>query len=445
MVKIGVVADDFTGTASSGMMMAKAQVETGLFFDAASLDSFADTDRLEAVYVSSNSRCVPPQEAKKMVRESAEALKKVGARYFSKKIDTTLRGGIGYEIDEMLDFLGEDAIAVVVTAMPPSKRICIGGYSVIDSVILNETSVANDVKTPVKECFVPDLLKEQSIHKVDYISIKEVKQGIECLKACLAASRAKGGKIIVVDAVSMEHIHRIAQASVELGWNVLAVDPGPFTLELARSRGIAKEDKEKITESNQKINKTALLIAGSANPSTKRQMEILAQSAIKLRQISVDPRELLEGGEQFESEVSRAVKEVDDVLAEEDRPEAILIETALHDSIVNLKEEDEKHKVPEGTSSDRINAGLAEITNRILEKYAEDSIAGLMLTGGDTMEKVCRKIGVACIKAENNIVAQVDVGKIIGKYDGMPLIVKGGFCGSEDIGIAIVRKLQSVF
>ena len=49
MVKIGVVADDFTGTASSGMMMAKAQVETGLFFDAASLDAFEDTDRLEAV------------------------------------------------------------------------------------------------------------------------------------------------------------------------------------------------------------------------------------------------------------------------------------------------------------------------------------------------------------------------------------------------------------
>lgn len=37
MVKIGVVADDFTGTASSGMMMAKAQVETGLFFDAATV------------------------------------------------------------------------------------------------------------------------------------------------------------------------------------------------------------------------------------------------------------------------------------------------------------------------------------------------------------------------------------------------------------------------
>ena len=89
MVKIGVVADDFTGTASSGMMMAKAQVETGLFFDAASLDAFEYTDRLEAVYVSSNSRFLPPEDAKKIVRESAEALKKAGAQYYSKKIETT--------------------------------------------------------------------------------------------------------------------------------------------------------------------------------------------------------------------------------------------------------------------------------------------------------------------------------------------------------------------
>lgn len=109
MAKIGVVADDFTGTASSGMMMAKAQVETGLFFDAQSLEEFTQADRLEAVYVSSNSRCLTPEEAKSIVRQTAEALKKNGAIYYSKKIDTTLRGGIGYETDAMLKFLGDEA------------------------------------------------------------------------------------------------------------------------------------------------------------------------------------------------------------------------------------------------------------------------------------------------------------------------------------------------
>ena len=64
-----------------------------------------------------------------------------------------------------------------------------------------------------------------------------------------------------------------------------------------------------------------------------------------------------------------------------------------------------------------------------------------MLTGGDTMECVARKIGVTCIKALDNIVAQVDVGRILGRYEGMPVVVKGGFCGYDEIGIDIVKRL----
>ena len=57
------------------------------------------------------------------------------------------------------------------------------------------------------------------------------------------------------------------------------------------------------------------------------------------------------------------------------------------------------------------------------------------------MECVCREIEVECIQALDNIVAQIDVGSIIGKYQGLPLIAKGGFCGKEDIGIEIVNRL----
>ena len=57
------------------------------------------------------------------------------------------------------------------------------------------------------------------------------------------------------------------------------------------------------------------------------------------------------------------------------------------------------------------------------------------------MESVCRTIGVECIQALDNIVAQVDVGRIMGAYEGLPIVVKGGFCGYEDIGIDIVERL----
>jgi uncharacterized protein YgbK (DUF1537 family) len=37
-----------------------------------------------------------------------------------KRIDTTLRGGIGFEIDAMLEQLPQETVAVVVPAMPQS-------------------------------------------------------------------------------------------------------------------------------------------------------------------------------------------------------------------------------------------------------------------------------------------------------------------------------------
>ena len=158
--------------------------------------------------------------------------------------------------------------------------------------------------------------------------------------------------------------------------------------------------------------------------------------------ISASPEKLIDKGLEADGEVSRIVRKAMGFAEAEKKPEAIVVETALHGSVINLEEEDSRRGLTKGTSSMRINEGLACITEGILEYAGQDQIAGLLLTGGDTMESVCRKIGVACIQAMDNIVAQVDVGKIIGKYDGLPVIVKGGFCGYEDVAVDIVDRLH---
>lgn len=444
MAIFGVVADDFTGTASSGMMMAKAQVETGLFFDAKQVKKFEDKERLQAVYASTNSRAISASKAYEAVYEATEVLSEIGVQYYSKKIDTTMRGGIGYEIDAMLDFLGDDAVAVMVTAMPPSKRICVGGYSIIDGVLLTETSIAKDVKTPVKEAFIPGIIQKQSKRSVTLISIEDVRKGKEVLMQKLISAKEQGFKIIVVDAITMEHIQEIAEACVKLGWEMLAVDPGPFTMKLACCRGIASEvETQKGKEEAYREDKTALIIAGSANPSTKKQMEILAKDSEKNKRISVSPKALMDGENERIKEVDRVAKKAKELLASKEEIRSLLIETALHGEVLNLQQEDKNRQYEEGTCSRYINEGLAMISKEILEECDRNRIVGLMLTGGDTMECVCRNIGVTCIKAEDSIVAQVDVGKIIGKYDGMPLIVKGGFCGYDEIGIDIVKRLHA--
>ena len=133
----------------------------------------------------------------------------------------------------MLDQLNEDTIAVVVPAMPQSRRILVGGYSVIDGVALINTPVAQDVRTPVKENYIPRLLAGQTRRKVGLVTLDQVLKGKEGIKEALTEVRNDGAGVIIVDAITLEDVDQIAQACIDLDWDVVAVDPGPFTSKLA--------------------------------------------------------------------------------------------------------------------------------------------------------------------------------------------------------------------
>lgn len=444
---IGAVTDDFTGTASAGVLIARSQARTGLFLDVEALEGSEDAARLDAVFVSSNSRHLKPEDAYREVCRATRALRSAGVTCFSKKIDTTLRGRIGTEIDAMLDTLGGDMIAVMVPTMPQSRRICLNGISIIDGTVLTDTPIARDVKTPVKDAFVPRLIQGQTRRKVQLISIENVDRGRGTLKCAMIDARERGAQVLVMDAVTLEHIDLIAQTCVELGWNVLAVDPGPFTMKLNYRRGIIKEEVAAPAEGKagpegeiKPEGRVALCVVGSANPLTKAQMKYLCDDEANVA-VHVSPYMLISGQEQFGEEVNRAVGAAVKLFRQEPRPRSIVIGTALQDCVVNLDEEDFRRGYDSGTCSKLINEGLAEITGRVMEFAGQEQVAGLLLTGGDTMESVCRRLHVSYIEAIDNIVAQVDVGRIMGKYAGLPVVVKGGFCGSREIGTVIVRRL----
>ena len=441
MPLIGAVADDLTGAMTTGDLLARSKARTAVFFNEQAALRAEGTAELNAILISSNSRPLLPVTAKKYVGDATKALKKMGVRYFSKRIDTTLRGGIGYEIDAMMEVIGGDVIAVVVPAMPQSRRILVGGYSVIDSVSLIRTPVAQDVRTPVKENYIPDLLAAQTEHKVGLVELKSVLAGGDTVKEELVRKRGEGCGVIVVDAVSLEDVDIIAKACVALDWNVLAVDPGPFTAKLAQARGLIGEEGPNIPDAAPVEDKTVLIAAGSATPVTKKQMEVLCRDERNAR-ISVEPVPLIDGGEKAQEEVDRAVDQAAVLLNREEAPRAILFETALHGSLLNLDEEDEKRGYAGGISADMINIGLGMIIEKVLKREGRDRIAGIYTTGGDTMVNVCTQLGVECLEVIDYVIPQTDIGRLIGAYDGLPIIGKGGLTGTNTTAIEIVDRLM---
>lgn len=440
MPLIGAVADDLTGATTTGVLLARSKARTAVFFNEEAALKGEGVDELDAILISSNSRPLPANEAYAKVKSATDALKRMGVKYFSKRIDTTLRGGVGVEIDAMMDQVGDDCVAVVVPAMPQSRRILVGGYSVIDGVALINTPVAQDVRTPVKENYIPRLLEGQTRRQVELVTLDKVLQGEEAIRDALKEAREAGGEVVVVDGITIEDVEEIAKACIELKWNVIAVDPGPFTAKLAYYRNLIKEEEPNIPPEADETGKTVLIAAGSATPVTKKQMEVLCQDPRHVR-ISVDPIKLIEGGDTALDEVFRAVHIAEDLLKSDNQPRAILFETALHGELLNLDEEDNKRHYAGGMSANRINAGLGTIISQLLEICGRDKIAGLYTTGGDTMVNVCYQLGVECIEVMDYVIAQTDIGRLVGSYDRLPIVGKGGLTGNDHTACDIVDRL----
>ena len=436
MPLIGAVADDLTGATTTGVLLARSKARTAVYFNEEAAQKAEGTDELDAILISSNSRPLPANEAYDKVKSATTALKNMGVKYFSKRIDTTLRGGVGVEVDAMLDKVGEDAVAVVVPAMPQSRRILVGGYSVIDGVALINTPVAQDVRTPVKENYIPRLLSGQTRRKVGLVTLDKVLEGEEAVKKALAGIRADGCEVIVCDGITLEDVETVAKACIALKWNVVAVDPGPFTSKLAFYRDLIKAEEPNLPPEADETGKTVLIVAGSATPVTKKQMEVLCKDTRHMR-IPVEPIPLIEGGDRAVKEVEKAIELMDGGM----QPRAILFETALHGELLNLDEEDNKRHYAGGMSANRINAGLGSIISQVLEKTGRERIAGLYTTGGDTMVNVCYQLGVECLEVIDYVIPQTDVGRLVGSYDGLPVVGKGGLTGNDNTACDIVGRL----
>lgn len=440
MPRIGAVADDLTGATTTGVLLARSKAKTAVFFNEKAAANAEGTDTLDAILISSNSRALPSTAAFDIVTTATKALQTMGVEYYSKRIDTTLRGGIGVEIDAMMDAIGNKVVAVVVPAMPQSRRIVVGGYSIIDGVPLIRTPVAQDVRTPVTENYVPRLLQNQSRRQVGLVKLSTVLKGADAIAAKLQRKREKGDEIIVVDAVSIEDVEAIARACVKLGWNVLAVDPGPFTAKLAYCRGLVGEEEANIPENSlDNHGKTILIAAGSASPVTKRQMEVLCEDPRHLR-VMVDPVKLIAGGKTADDEVEEIIQVALEFLDQAFPPRALLFETALHGVLLDLDEEDADRGYYGGQCADMINACLGRIIKGVVDAR-RDQIAGLYCTGGDTEVNVCNALGVQCLEVVDYVIAQTDVGALTGKYAGIPIIGKGGLTGTEDIVLQIMDRL----
>jgi uncharacterized protein YgbK (DUF1537 family) len=158
-LRLGIIADDLTGAADTALSFWETGIAATIQLDLA--EGAITTTSLAAIAVDTDSRHLAPDEAGQRVAQAIRHLQAAGIDRFYKKIDSTLRGNIGAEIEAALDAT-QASHAIVCPAFPATGRTVVHGRVQVDGVDLMETSIATDPRNPVPSSRIAEVLAEQT-------------------------------------------------------------------------------------------------------------------------------------------------------------------------------------------------------------------------------------------------------------------------------------------
>ena len=211
-LKLGCIADDFTGATdlANNLVRSGMRVVQTIGVPTGPLNAPVD-----AVVVALKSRTIPAAEA---VAQSLQALRWLQAQgaeqiYFKycSTFDSTPEGNIGPVTEALMDALGTD-FTIATPAFPDNGRTVFKGYLFAGSVLLNESGMQNHPLTPMTDPNLVRVMQAQTQRPVGLIDHNAVARGPEAIRERIAALRAQGVGVAIVDATSNDDLLRLGPA-----------------------------------------------------------------------------------------------------------------------------------------------------------------------------------------------------------------------------------------
>lgn len=419
MFQCFVIADDLTGANATGVLLKKMDYKAHTLFSEEAIDP-QTLQESDCLLYSTDSRSLPMEQAYQKVKEICTNFQNEQIKLYAKRIDSTLRGNLGSEVDAMLDCLGKDYVAIVAPCFPSSGRVVVGGYMLVNGIPLHKTDIAIDPKAPVKISEVENIFLQQSKYPVASIYMKDMMHGKHYLADLMNEKVQNGNRILIVDCVTQEDLDLIADALITSKLKHIAVDPGVFTATLARKLIVPKDKKQK--------NKI-LVVVGSVNPHTKIQMEDLWLSQ-RIHNEFVKTEELLKGKEQREAEITRVVESILS-LCDKNVVSSVTGDGIYPENRIDLQKYMKQYDCSLDDVTEMINTAFAEITYQIFQ--SQPSFKGLYASGGDITVSICKKSNTMGLEMIDEVLPLAAYGRFLtGELKDIHIITKGGSQGGRD-------------
>ncbi len=369
MIKLGCIADDFTGATDLANNLVRAGMRTvqTIGVPPSALDLPAD-----AAVVALKTRTVPADEAVAQSLAALDWLRAQGAEqiYFKycSTFDSTPQGNIGPVADALMSALGT-GFTIATPAFPDNKRTVFKGYLYAGDVLLNESGMQNHPLTPMTDPNLVRVLSAQTRRRVGLIDYAVVEHGSDAIRTRISELQAQGVEIAIVDAISNDDLLALGPALqgmplVTAGSGVAIGLPGNWGLAAGAAAGLPREPG------------LQAVVAGSCSNATQGQVAAFIQAGRPT--LALDPLRIAAG----EAVVAEALAWAKPRLA--DGP-VLIYSTARPDAV---------QQAQAALGAARAGALIENALAQIAVGLASLGVRQLIVAGGETSGAVVQALGL---------------------------------------------------
>lgn len=420
-IRLGCIADDFTGATDLANNLVRAGMRVVQLIDVPAADDERDVDA-DAVVIALKSRTVPVAEAVDASLRALDWLRSAGAEqiYFKycSTFDSTPAGNIGPVTEALMDALGTD-FTVATPAFPDNRRTVFKGHLFVGDVLLSESGMRDHPLTPMTDSNLVSVLGAQTGRPVGLIGHTVVADGAEAIGARIRDLRQDGVGIAIADAVSNDDLVRLG-AAVQ-GLPLVTAGSG-LAIGLPANWGIRPS---RAAAQLPPAGGHAAIVSGSVSVATNRQVQEFLRTG--RRAFSVDPLRIAAG----EDVAGQALAFAESHLA--DGP-VLVYSTETPDAVRSVQ-----GRLGAAEAGELVERTLAGVARGLVER----GVRRLVVAGGETSGAVVQALDLASLRIGPQIAPGVPwCAATLPDGDTLHVTLKSGNFGGPDFFTASLALLD---
>ena len=414
MIRLLIIADDFTGALDTGVQLVNHGAKVRVIINPnADLKTYAED--IDVLVVDAETRHSNAEDAYQVVKRITECAVAMKIPYLYKKTDSALRGNIGAELMAMMDAAGEELLAFI-PAFPEIGRRTINGVQYIGELPVEESVFGQDPFEPVKHSAVAEIIGEQS--------------KVSTHPACVDQATMIEKGIYIYDASSTEEMETIGRELLAKEKLHLTAGCAGFGMVLPKLLGWKKKEQMVLPVLDPKL----LVVCGSVNPITSEQLKLAEENGFYRYRLT--PEQKLPLSELEKDSSTELLQELKQSLSQHSY---MIIDTNDADGNESTRQYAKAHDL----SIEEVRVNISGTIGQLVSKlFDHPNMGTLLITGGDIIKQCMDWMEVCEMEPIGELVPGIVLSRLTKGTCNRYVISKSGGFGQKTLINDLVQIIK---